>query len=218
MDSLTNSAMGWYMNDSAENCTMLVAKVKMKARTHTDKNVAKVFKGDTCEGGDAPTIAANTAKANEALYDIILQQVRCAKLVLTLEQSYSDDGTNALKYITSLWHAGTDENRIEANHAEYKDLAWGQPLDETTEATAVRERLNKMTTLRNTLNGSDRQIADKLFSSDMIDVVRKMGAQHALEVQFNKAELKTNIACPGKIAAMLEGIALKARSDAPKRQ
>ena len=211
---MTDSAQtnGWYMNESAEKCTMLVAKVKLFARQNTDTNVIKAFKGEDIAD------AAERTKAKETLYDILCRQIACAKLIQTLEQSYVDDGPAALDYIKSLWHAGTDENRLAANHTEYKNIAWKQTLDETAEASTVREHLNKMTTLRNSLTGSDRAIPDKLFSYDMIDVVRDMGTQHAIEIKFQKGALEAVIDAPGKVAAILEGVALKARSDAPKKQ
>ena len=52
MTDYNNNSGGWYHHDNAENCIKFQAKVKMLARSHTNKDVIKILKGDTVTAAD----------------------------------------------------------------------------------------------------------------------------------------------------------------------
>ncbi len=95
MTDYNNNSGGWYHHDNAENCIKFQAKVKMLARSHTNKDVIKILKGDSVPRDDD-----RRAVTHADLYDIIIRQIANAQLIATLEQNQEDKGKNAFDYIT----------------------------------------------------------------------------------------------------------------------
>ena len=159
---MSEQTRGWYKHDSADNMHKLVAKVKAEARSNADDNVIKVFKHENVAD------ATDKSLANEKLFDIIIKQVESATLIQTLIQSYDDKGYEALEYIKSAFSAGTDPNKLEANHEEYRAII-NQTLPEDIDVEQIRTVTNKAFALRNTLKDSTRAIDPKLFSHRHLD-------------------------------------------------
>ena len=93
MTTNTHTTMGWYNDDSAEQCTIFYAKIKAEARAQTDKNVYKVLlEPSTVSSVD------DRKTAQATLYDLLVKHIKSPTLLLTLEQSYEDEGHQALQY------------------------------------------------------------------------------------------------------------------------
>ena len=178
MTDYNNNNGGWYHHDNAENCIKFQAKVKMLARSHTNKDVIKILKGDT-----VPTDDDRRAIAHADLYDIIIRQIANAQLIATLEQNHEDKGKNAFDYITGQYQVSDDENKQEAMDEDYiGKMCTDMSADATSDD--VRNHLTEMTTLRNTLNGTSFALSNKRHSRYMMRVVKRMSEAHRSEVRM----------------------------------
>ena len=205
--STTTKESGWYQHDTAANMLMFVTKVKGEARGHSNaelaENMGKLIKGDTVE-------ATKKDAANVKLFDILTKHIASSTLIQTLAQSYEDDGAGALKYIKSAFHATADNNRLEVNHAEYRQCINTKHPDNITSAE-IRAVLNHIISLRNNLNGTDREIPDKILSWDMIDMIRLISEAHALELKFIDFKPE-DTAKPANVLITLENIVHKVQA------
>ena len=193
MSSETNKK-GWYEHDSLENCNTFYIKVRAEARGKSDQNVFTVL--------DNPTSITSTHDRNTAsatLFDIMIGHIKSPTLMNTLVQSYMDDGHKAMQYIRGCWSAASDENKMIANHEEYRDIAIRDVIAPDITVIDLRDKMNQVFSLRNTLDGTDRAIADKLFSSDIVDMIRRISRNHEVEITFLKAEISAKIDKPSTV-------------------
>ena len=94
-DTHNTHTKGWYKHESAEECTKLLAKVKVAASKHAlaakMKQLIKQTKTRDSTG--------DYVDADEALYGIVIDQIDNMGLIATLATDYDDQGRKALDYI-----------------------------------------------------------------------------------------------------------------------
>ena len=208
MTDYNNNSGGWYHHDNAENCIKFQAKVKMLARSHTNKDVIKILKGDTVTAADDRRVIAHAD-----LYDIIIRQIANAQLIATLEQNHEDKGKNAFDYITGQYQVAHDENKQEAMDEDYiAKMCTDMSADSTSDD--VRNHLTEMTTLRNTLNGTSFALSNSRHSRYMMRVVKRMSEAHRSEVRMLNWSDEVLDECP-RVLGMLEGVAANVAKRTP---
>jgi len=208
-DTHNTHTKGWYKHESAEECTKLLAKVKVAASKHAlaakMKQLIKQTKTRDSTG--------DYVDADEALYGIVIDQIDNMGLIATLATDYDDQGRKALDYICGHFHVGDDDNKQEAADDKYFDMMVAG-LKSTATPEEARTFFTTMSNLRASLKDTSYAISNARHSRNMIRVVNRMGKDHRMEVRLSGFTDENVKDCPA-ITGTLEGIVRKVHNTAP---
>ena len=199
-----------YKHQSASECQAFIPKLKSKARAD-GADTLKVYKHAVDETAHNLN-ATQLANANEALYDVIIDNLGNDNLVRTLAATYKNDGIAALRYIRGCWAtAGNDNKESDASRRYNAGLV---DLKSGVTAFELQEKFNDLSALRADLDGTSREVSNERYCSDIIDMVKALSFEHKMETQSDLRSLSEDERDePSKVQTMLEGVVTSINGD-----
>ena len=207
----SKQSIGYTHSGSTEMQAFLA---KLKAVAHADgADTLKVYKHARDKSVPHGLSSAAYTAANMRLYMVITRNLNNNVLSVTLENSYDDDGVEALRYIRDCFATAGNENKEEAAKDRYLEILSG--VKSGVNAFELSKTFNELAAIKTDLKESKGfAVSEEAYCKDIIRMVRKLSTDHKREVKDGVRDMdEDDLDKPAKVQAMLEGVVTSVNKD-----
>ena len=198
-----------YTHSGSTEMQAFLAKLKGSARTAPIRSRCTNTRETRASIHDLSS-AAYTA-ANMRLYMVITRNLNNNVLSVTLENSYDDDGVEALRYIRDCFATAGNENKEEAAKDRYLEILSG--VKSGVNAFELSKTFNELAAIKTDLS-KGFAVSEEAYCKDIIRMVRKLSTDHKREVKDGVRDMDDDdLDKPAKVQAMLEGVVTSVNKD-----
>ena len=201
-----------YTHSGSTEMQAFLAKLKAVAHA-TGADTLKIYKHARDKSIPHGLNNAAYTAANVQLYVIITRNINNNVLSVTLENSYDDDGVEALRYIRGCFATAGNENKEEAAKDRYLEILSG--LKSGVNAFELSKTFNELAAIKTDLKESEGfAVSEAAYCKDIIRMVKKLSTDHKREVKDGVRDMDDDdLDKPAKVQAMLEGVVTSVNKD-----